>query len=561
MKVVVTGIEDDLLKNAEAYLGINAKKDQPGLTEAWIKHLHEKSPGEIQKSLQPFGYYNALVDSSLEQDEKGVWIASYAVTPGEQVKITGIDIKWLGPGAEESELQEMISNFPIKVGDPVLHSAYDSAKDALLEKSDGLGYVDVEAEESKLIVYPQRDSAEIKLHIRTGEKYYIGDIKLHQDVLDPGFVMRYLEGVHEGDAYSQQRMLTIQRDFVESGYYSVVDVNPDFEHVENYHVPVDVTLKPAKRQSYNFGFGYDTDIGINLYARWQHRRFNQAGHHADAYIKLSEKESRIQASYWVPVRNPKINKIGYTSKYEWEKTDSTERSTLDLEAGYYSRWKEWFTKMFLEFKTEKYTAGQEPEETINVISIGASANRTAFEKATYPRRGWALYGELRGSPGQVFENSAYIRAHVKSWLYVPIFSKGRLILRGELGTAEVEDFELYPLSLRFFAGGDNSVRGYEWKSLGPKDDYGEVIGGTHVVTGTFEYNHQVADSWLAAGFVDAGNAYDDEFDDVYVGAGFGARLLLSGIGIVRADLAWPLDDDEDIDAQSVRLHIGFEVNL
>jgi len=82
-----------------------------------------------------------------------------------------------------------------------------------------------------------------------------------------------------------------------------------------------------------------------------------------------------------------------------------------------------------------------------------------------------------------------------------------------------------------------------------------------VVTGSFEYDHQVAESWLAAVFVDAGNAYDNEFDKLYVGAGFGARWL-SPVGIVRVDLAWPMENDVGThDTNSVRLHIGFEVNL
>ena len=560
LTVVVSGIEDDLLRNAEAYLEILDKKDQPNLTEAWIEYLHEQAPEEIQKSLEPFGYYNVQVKSSLEQDEKGTWIATYAVTPGQQVKITEVDVRWLGAGAAEAELQEMIETFPVKVGDPVLHSTFDSAKSALLEKAVLLGYVDTDAIESKLIVYPLKNTAEIKLHIQTGEKYYVGAINLQQDVINEELAMRYLEGVHSGDPYSQERMLSIQRDFIEAGYFSRVDVQPVFDQVEDYHVPVDVTMEPAPRQNYSFGLGYDTDIGVNLNARWRHRRINKAGHHADAFIKLAQKERRIQASYWVPVRNPKINKIGYTSRYVYEDTNDTKRSTFDLEAGYYFKWREWVTKVFTEFKNEKFTAGTEDEEVINVVSLGASIDRTAFERAIYPRRGWQLYSELRGSPGLVFENSAYLRAHVKSRLYLPIFSKGRVILRGELGTATVEDFSRYPLSLRFFAGGDNSVRGYEWKSLGPKDKYGEVIGGTDVLTGSFEYNHQVAESWLAAGFVDVGNAFDHEFDKFYTGAGFGARWL-SPVGIVRADLAWPLNDDGSTDYKDVRLHIGFEVSL
>lgn len=560
LDIQITGIEDDLLKNAKAYLEIEAKKDMPNLSEAWIQHLHKQAVEEIQHSLEPFGYYNVLVDSSLEQDEKGTWVAAYAVKPGTQTKITKIDIVWLGGGAEEPELQKMIAEIPLKTGAAVLHSDFDKAKGMLLQKALDIGYVDATAEESQLIVYPKKNTAEVKLHIQTGEKYFLGEISLHQDVLNPDLTMRYLDGVETGDPYSQDQLLEIQRDFIEAGFFGQVDVQPDFEHLVDQHVPVDVTMTPAKRQKYSFGLGYDTDIGVNLNARWQHRRLNKAGHQADILIKLSLKESRIQGNYWVPVQNPKINRVGYMAKYEYELTDSTERSTVDLETGYYYKWRDWISKAFTEFKHETFTIGNDPEKTINLVSIGASVDRTAFEKAIYPRRGWQLYTELRGSPGLIFENSAYLRTHIKSKVYLPILPGGRLILRGEFGTAKVDDFELYPASLRFFAGGDNSVRGYEWKSLGPEDDFGEVIGGSHVITGTFEYNYQVAESWLAAGFIDAGNAFDNEFDKVYIGAGIGARWL-SPVGIVRVDLAWPQEEEVGNHTTSMRLHIGFEVNL
>ena len=143
-------------------------------------------------------------------------------------------------------------------------------------------------------------------------------------------------------------MLSIQRDFIEAGYFSQVDVQPGFDRVEDYHVPVDVTMKPAPRQNYSFGLGYDTDIGVNLNARWAHRRINKKGHHADAFFKFSQRERGIQASYWVPVRNPKINKIGYTSKYVNEETNDTKRSTFDLEMGYNFKWRNWNSKIFTE---------------------------------------------------------------------------------------------------------------------------------------------------------------------------------------------------------------------
>jgi translocation and assembly module TamA len=125
----------------------------------------------------------------------------------------------------------------------------------------------------------------------------------------------------------------------------------------------------------------------------------------------------------------------------------------------------------------------------------------------------------------------------------------------------VDDFTKYPNSLRFFAGGDNSVRGYDWKELGPVDKGGEVIGGKQVLTFSVEYDHRVLEQWVAAGFVDAGNAFDDDLNKLYYGAGFGVRWL-SPVGAVRLDLAWPFNkDDGDTELGDVHVHFGFEVNL
>ena len=142
----------------------------------------------------------------------------------------------------------------------------------------------------------------------------------------------------------------------------------------------------------------------------------------------------------------------------------------------------------------------------------------------------------------------------------PVFDKGRLLLRGELGVAGVETIAHYPGTLRFFAGGDKSVRGYDWKSLGPTNREDDVVGGKNVVTGSIEYNHRILSQWVAATFIDAGNAFDDKLDKLYYGGGVGARWI-SPVGLVRFDLGFPLNDDDQSDASSVSFYFGFEVNL
>ncbi len=560
LEVKITGLEGPLLDNAKAYLELYQKKDQPELSAVWIRHLHHKAAQEIQRALQPFGYYAAKVEGKLQERDDGQWIASYHVEPGPPVTLSQVDVQWAGDGAEEAELQAALRAFPLHTGDVLNHAAYEKAKDALIEQADALGYPDVHATEAKILVDPKKNKAVIRLHLNTGKKYFISAIRLQQNALDPEFIRRYLVDVKPGDVYSQDKLLAIQKDLIDSGYFSLVDVNPRFQQAQAQQVPVDVTLNPAKRQTYTFSVGYDTDIGVNLAARWQHRRLNKQGHKADAIIKLSPRESRIQSNYWIPIRDPRNNKLGFTARLESENTDTSARDTIDLEAGYYLLWRDWTTRFYSQLKYERFAAGSESTTDTTLWSLGAFAERSEIEEGKFPRRAWHLLSELQASPGWI-SSTSYVRAHVKSGVYIPFLDNGRFILRGELGASSAADFDKYPNSLRFFAGGDGSVRGYEWKALGPKDANGEVMGGKHLLTANLEYDHRVLEQWVAAAFVDAGNAFDDKLDKIYVGAGVGVRWL-SPVGSVRLDFAWPMNDEQDDPQLSrLRLHFGFEVSL
>src|SRR5690606_39164081 len=132
----------------------------------------------------------------------------------------------------------------------------------------------------------------------------------------------------------------------------------------------------------------------------------------------------------------------------------------------------------------------------------------------------------------------------------------RFIVRARGGITWEREFAQLPPSVRFFAGGDNSVRGYAFEALGPTDDSGEVIGGSKLLTASFEYEHPLTGRWSLAAFVDSGNAFNGSDLDAKTGAGLGGRWQ-SPLGPVRLDLAVPLDDDE----RSFRIHVSLGPDL
>lgn len=559
--ISITGIEGELKQNALAYLELKKSLNDPHFSKAWLQRLHKKAEKNIKDALQPFGYYQTKVTGTLQQTEDSSWLAQYTVVPGKQVKITEVNIVITGPGKNDPEILALIDNFPIKKGDPLDHTQYEEAKANITTGIGRLGYSQITTHSKKVLVDTKNNTANINLEFASGTKFFLGTIHFHQDMLNEDFILSYLQNIKTGDPLSQNTLLELQHALYSSGYFSLVDIKPDFEHVKNRdQVPVNITLKPAKRHKISFGIGYDTEIEANVSMRWQHRRLNRYGHYGDILTKLAPKKSTFRVSYWIPTGDPSRDKYGIITSVETEDTDTTDRTTFDLETGYWFAIKEWENTLFTEYRLEDFVTGNDPSTTTELLSFGARTQRVNYEQGLFPRRGWSVYGEIRGAAEQMLSDIDYLRLYLKSRLLLPVTRKGRLVLRAELGMAESNDYDSYPSSLRFYAGGDQSVRGYDWKALGPKDREGNVIGGRNVVTGSLEYDHQVAENWVVAGFYDAGNAYNDSLDTVYYGAGFGIRYI-SPIGLIKTDIGFPLKSDDDISDNNFVFYFGFEMNL
>ncbi|MCU7800784.1 MAG: hypothetical protein KZQ70_11710 [gamma proteobacterium symbiont of Lucinoma myriamae] len=95
--ISITGIDGELKNNALAYLELNKHLNDPHFSEAWLQKLHKKAKKNIMEALQPFGYYQVSISSSLTKESDKLWQAEYAVNPGDPVKIADIDIVINGP--------------------------------------------------------------------------------------------------------------------------------------------------------------------------------------------------------------------------------------------------------------------------------------------------------------------------------------------------------------------------------------------------------------------------------------------------------------------------------
>jgi translocation and assembly module TamA len=207
------------------------------------------------------------------------------------------------------------------------------------------------------------------------------------------------------------------------------------------------------------------------------------------------------------------------------------------------------------FLVEDFTVGEQTGRA-QLLMPGVDWMRVRADNSIRPNHGSKLELEARGAADRLLSDSSFVQLilHGK-WIWSPS-DKARLLLRGEVGAMEQSDFAALPPSVRFFAGGDNSVRGYDYKSLGPTDSTDAVIGGSELAVASVEYEHSVKPHWSVAVFVDSGNAFNRHELDAKTGAGIGARWQ-SPLGPIRVDVAHPFNDP----TTSWRLHITLGPDL
>ena len=159
-------------------------------------------------------------------------------------------------------------------------------------------------------------------------------------------------------------------------------------------------------------------------------------------------------------------------------------------------------------------------------------------------RGWRATGKYQFASDALLSDTTLHRVTADLKGIHSLGDSVRGIVRaggGALGTDDILDI---PVSLRFFAGGDQSVRGYDYESIGPRDALGNLVGGLYQAEASIEFDYRFAERWLVAAFADRGAAFNGSSDAEFVtGVGAGIRWL-SPIGPLRLDFAWGVSTDD-----------------
>jgi translocation and assembly module TamA len=536
VKVEIDGLEGDMLESARASVDLRQYEDRD-VSPVEVRRLFERADDQIRLALEPFGYYEAQVEGKLERDEESRYRAAFRVQLGEPVVVREERVEVDQEALELEPVQFVVEQFEPKVGERLDHGLYERSKQRIDTTLANEGFLDAEIARKRVEVVRSARSAEIDLAWDVGSRYRIGEVRYSDSQLPKRFVERFTPW-KPGEFYTADRLMELQQNLVDADYFATVGVTPDLEHARDGVVPIDVLLVPAKRTVYTANLYVSTDSGPGGRLGVDRRWVNKRGHKFSAEAEYSTRRQQISTNYRVPKPGFRPQHINYGVAYRDEETDtSRSRMARAVVNEVTERWRGFTRTLGLQYLHGNFEIAEERHDTSLLFAEGLLTRKDA-DDLYFPASGYSLLYGLRLAYESLLSDTTFAQARAEAKWLRKIGEDGRVIARAALGAMIVDDFDALPPELRFFAGGDRSVRGFDYQEIGETNAAGGVIGGEYLAVASAEYEHYFLENWGAAAFADVGDAFIGGFE-ANVGVGLGVRWK-SPIGLVRLDVARPV---------------------
>jgi translocation and assembly module TamA len=558
----VSGIGGELRRNVLAYLAaLPAEVATAELAEELVRE-------RVSDALRAVGFYRPELQVTVENG-RGNGAAprrvSVNVRAGDPVRLREVELRVEGAAAQDAAFTDFLRREPLRRGEPLHHGSYSEVKRQLQSLGQQRGYFEGRLVAHAVRVDPDAGAADVTLHYLSGPRYRFGTVSGDEAQLSASSLEALLPFA-PGDPYDQALLRELRSRLQATGFFAGVSVVPDIDAARQLAVPVTVELEPAPRHSFEVGVGYSTDIRERISLVWRSPRLNRRGHSQETRLQWSPVNPGGTATYRIPLGERLRNNVQLQARREDNEFGDLRSEQHEAGLLFESAAGAWVRAASLRALGEKWTIADGNFEGDYLLAGLTLSRRDRRGDVVDPVAGFSQFYSLEGGAAAAGSDSDLLRAYA-SWRAVLTPAAGhRLVGRFELGAlfgADLPPQDLPP-SLGFFAGGDQSIRGFAYQSIGNEILYRraeEVIpdftlGGDRLVTGSLEYQHYLGERWRVALFADAGDAFDEGHFDLNVGLGAGVHYL-TPIGAIKFELANSVSDDDP--AWRIHFNIGAEL--
>lgn len=545
---------NELKANVEGYIGSLGTRDEEALLR-----FSRGAVEQARKAAQALGYYQAHIDTEVKppaKADKGPRLV-LSIEPGEPVRLREVTVRIEGP-ASEMKAFRIPSSRALRSGEVLNHGSYEDAKRLIQNQASRYGFFSGRFLRQRLAVDPAAGVADIELVYDSGPRYQMGKVTFEGDAPFDESLLQRMVPFEEGTPYDSELIAELNNALQSSGYFEGVRVDAAPTAAVAQSIPVDVQLQTRKPRTMGLGLGFSTDVGPRGKANWTRHWVNPQGHSYGLETELSAPRQNVGLWYDIPLDPPLTDKLRFAGGYQNEEIAGTDTLSKLLTVG-----PEWHSKLpsgwqrvvSLKWQREEYRLGDDSGLS-TLLMPGVSYSYLRSDNRIDPHNGYRLQFDAQVAKEGLLSDTNLLHGNVLLKGLTTLGQNHRFLARVQFGGSATNGYKSIPPSLRFFAGGDQSVRGYDYQTLSPENADGDRIGGRYLVAGSAEYQYSITEKWRVATFVDQGNAFNSlEIPSLKTGVGFGVRWV-SPVGPLRLDLAKALDDDGGI-----RLHFSMGPEL
>jgi translocation and assembly module TamA len=561
-------IPEAIEKNVLSYLGTLPNTDLE--RSAFIYSAKDKT----NSALQSLGYYQSNIVAVVN---KTPWQLILTITLNEPTLINNIDVRVIGEAKHDAAFTSLINSQTIKQGDKLHHGKYEALKSDLHSLALQRGYLNSNLVNSSITIKENYRLADIAIVFDSGARFKFGEVTFNDFNLDPALLSSLIP-FKTDDFYSTEKFHQLQNQLQATQYFGSVLAVPakkiETENAHTYSVPIKVTVTPAKSHYIDFGIGYSTDTQFRLSAGWRTPLINKYGHYQEAKIEYSAINPVGKFIYSIPWNHPVEDVLRFKITVEDDDYADLTTKFYSAQVGRAMVKNQWNRQVYLRFHQEAWqydlnkntpNLNWDEVDDVHYFIPGVTWSRTIREgSALDPSAGFRQTYNIEGAHLDTGSDNSFFRLHGR-WNYITTLKPNhRLVTRAELGAIYIDkDAQLAP-SLRFYGGGDQSIRGFAYQSIGstipsssdPNISKPIVVGGTRLMIGSIEYQYYLNNKWRVALFSDGGSvANKGEFKPVYsLGSGI---HYISPVGAIKLDFAYGIDDDN----KDWRIHINLGAEL
>jgi translocation and assembly module TamA len=540
--------------SAQSALEVRIEPDNPALKRNIEGHVGDLSGDErslrrarrsveqqAEQALQALGYYQASLHSRVTGTPPRLVLQ---VMPGEPVHLRQVDIRVDGELARVRGFR-LPQGETLKSGAVLNHGQYEDAKKLIEGQASRYGFFAGRFVRQQLRVDPAGGVADIELQYDSGPRYRLGAVRFEGDTPFDEELLQRMVPFAADTPYDSELIAELQQALESSGYFDGIRVDAAPVRAERERIPVSVQLTLRQPRTLGLGVGFSTDVGPRLRAQWDRHWVNAQGHSYGAEMELSAPEQNIGVWYDIPLDPPLTDKLRFAAGYQYEEIADTDSLSRLLSVG--PEWHSelpsgWQRVLSLKWQREEYRLGDDTGLS-TLLLPGVSYSYLRADNRIDPSRGYRLQFSLSAAKEGLLSDADLVHGEALVKGLVTAAQRHRFLGRVQLGANFTDQYTAVPPSLRFFAGGDQSVRGYDYQNLSPTNSDGDRVGGRYLFAASAEYQYAFAEKWRLAAFVDQGNAFNSlDLPTLKTGVGLGIRWV-SPVGPLRLDLAHALDDD------------------